>query len=298
MSFRLVRNLAGVRRMSLAVPEATLESAPAALVALHSRLALPGSFTLATLARCLTHPLYTPAAPHNGPMSQLGSLLLRYYTVEHLMVTYPRLPTQALRAAVKAYTHDDVLAAMAVLYGIGIDDASEVERHLRTQPADGCLRMGRRTLEPEPGVTRLALQPHADARALVVPALVAGLHAHEGEAAARDFVERHVLSRHVDFPALLEFTQPGRDLAALCRAQGLAHPEWRLVAESGRQSSSAVFVVAVFAGNSKLGEGSGGLIVEARTRAAVHALKSWYLYRPVEPVKPSAEGYRGTSLAE
>lgn len=49
-----------------------------------------------------------------------------------------------------------------------------------------------------------------------------------------------------------------------------------------------MFVVAVYSGGDKLGEGAGASLDEARVRAAAAALKAWYLYRPLDVVVPSA----------
>ena len=52
-------------------------------------------------------------------------------------------------------------------------------------------------------------------------------------------------------------------------------------------------MVGVFAGKDKLGEGAGASLDEARIRAAVAALKGWYLYSPLQVNVPSqAEGGR------
>jgi hypothetical protein len=48
-----------------------------------------------------------------------------------------------------------------------------------------------------------------------------------------------------------------------------------------------VFVVGVYSGSERLGEGHGGSMNEARIRAAVNALKGWYLYRPFDADLPS-----------
>ena len=48
-----------------------------------------------------------------------------------------------------------------------------------------------------------------------------------------------------------------------------------------------MFVVGVFSGREKLGEASGASLDEARFRAAIAALKGWYLYSPVEVRVPS-----------
>lgn len=41
--------------------------------------------------------------------------------------------------------------------------------------------------------------------------------------------------------------------------------------------------MGVYSGKERLGEGYGASGDEARIKAAVNALKSWYLYSPVEP---------------
>ena len=43
-----------------------------------------------------------------------------------------------------------------------------------------------------------------------------------------------------------------------------------------------MFVVGVYSGNDKLGEGAGSSLNEGRVRAAAAALKGWYLYSPPE----------------
>ena len=52
-------------------------------------------------------------------------------------------------------------------------------------------------------------------------------------------------------------------------------------------SRHPVFVVGVFSGKDKLGEGMGGSLDEARIRAAISALKGWYLYSPLDVRVPS-----------
>jgi hypothetical protein len=61
----------------------------------------------------------------------------------------------------------------------------------------------------------------------------------------------------------------------------------RLLSETGRYSIAPVFVVGVYSGVDKLGEGAGSSLDEARIRAAANALRGWYLYRPAEVTKPS-----------
>lgn len=120
-----------------------------------------------------------------------------------------------------------------------------------------------------------------------VRALIAAIYLHAGKKAAYNFFKAHILSRHLDVSKLFEFRQPTRDLSKLCAREGFESPVARMLSETGRKSRTPVFVVGVFAGKDKLGEGSGGSMDEARIRAAIAALKGWYLYSPLEIKVPS-----------
>ena len=130
-----------------------------------------------------------------------------------------------------------------------------------------------------------------DACARFVQAVMGAVYLHRGRYAAKMFFKEHITSRHLDVGKLFEFWQPTRDLSKLCQREGFESPVARILSETGRRSRSPVFVVGVFAGREKLGEGAGSSLNEARTRAAVGALKGWYLYSPLEVRVPSdAEG--------
>jgi len=138
--------------------------------------------------------------------------------------------------------------------------------------------------EPSPPKKLIPLE---DACAKFIHALLASVYLHLGRRAAKLFFNEHILSRHLDVSRLFEFKAPTRDLAKLCAREGFTDPIARILSETGRLSRTPVFVVGVFAGKEKLGEGQGASLNEARTRAAVHALKGWYLYSPVEVRVPS-----------
>ena len=120
-----------------------------------------------------------------------------------------------------------------------------------------------------------------------VRALMGAVYLHAGKKAAHNFFKAHILSRHLDVSKLFEFRQPTKDLSKLCAREGFESPVARILSETGRKSRHPVFVVGVFAGKDKLGEGSGGSLDEARIRAAVGALKGWYLYSPLNVRVPS-----------
>ena len=120
-----------------------------------------------------------------------------------------------------------------------------------------------------------------------VRALMGAVYLHAGKKVAYNFFKAHILSRHLDVSKLFKFRQPTRDLSKLCAREGFESPVARILSETGRRSRHPVFVVGVFAGKDKLGEGSGGSLDEARIRAAVGALKGWYLYSPLKVRVPS-----------
>jgi dsRNA-specific ribonuclease len=94
---------------------------------------------------------------------------------------------------------------------------------------------------------------------------------------------------------LFNFSHPTRDLSRLCAREGFEPPVARLITETGRLSRTPVFVVGVFSGDDKLGEGAGASLNEGRVRAAAAALRSWYLYSPPEGevVRPSETEGKG-----
>lgn len=120
------------------------------------------------------------------------------------------------------------------------------------------------------------------ASASFIRALAGALYLHAGQESVKAFHQNHVLSRHLPLHTLFHFTHPTRDVSRLCAREGFEPPVARLISETGRLSRSPVFVVGVYSGDDKLGEGAGSSLNEGRVRAAAAALRSWYLYSPVE----------------
>jgi dsRNA-specific ribonuclease len=307
--------------------------------ALHARLSLPTKVPVQTVARTL---LDASAEPHpkfnNASLAVLGQDLLSYYTTEHLICTYPRLPMGVLYAAMYAYISPKTLAVIAREWGVElaavpgsevdpgllqfkrVDPGSEVvqDRANTTRPKDG--QKWRKTLsssvvyddvfgnpdikaihpkhveatlpDPEsiPGVTA------EKAASTFVHALMGAIYLHAGRPMAKQFFQEHILSRHLDISKSFYFARPIRDLVKLCGRENFEAPTARIESETGRHSRHPVFVVGVYSGKDKLGEGTGSNIVEARTRAAISALKSWYLYSPLDVKVPSSTEEAGSGL--
>ncbi|KAL1879842.1 54S ribosomal protein L3 mitochondrial [Diaporthe australafricana] len=118
-----------------------------------------------------------------------------------------------------------------------------------------------------------------------VRAVVGAIYTHCGRESARSFIKAHILSRHFDLQELFSFRQPTRELSRLCAREEFDPPVARLLSETGRLSRTPVFVVGIFSGNDKLGEGAAASLHHARLKAAMNALKAWYLYSPGEDVR-------------
>ncbi|KAK2066828.1 hypothetical protein P8C59_000612 [Phyllachora maydis] len=143
--------------------------------------------------------------------------------------------------------------------------------------------------EPPPSMTaygneetrQLAEAAYANA----VRAIVGALYAHCGRETVKAFIRAHILSRSLDLARLFTFEVPTKELRLLCDREGWETPIARLLSETGRQSRTPVFVVGIFSGNDKLGEAAGPNLDFGRKKAAINALKSWYLYSPGENVR-------------
>ncbi|KAB5594882.1 60S ribosomal protein l3 [Ceratobasidium theobromae] len=262
---------------------------PSALATFAARLSLPvttattnseRAIALPLLAQAVTHPSFislhqqyyphevSPA--HNGMLATLGNHLMGLFAAEWLAATYPHLPTLALKAAVSAY--------------VGPKTASQVAEGWGAVPL---VRWRRMSSSP----TRQAIY-HEDAMASVARAVV-GLvyHAHGSSIdEARKFVHAHFLSREFDMRALLKFGDPKLMLIHTTRKYQREPPVSRLLQESGRMSNSPTFVVGVFSGQEKLGEGFGSSLKMAEYRAAENAMHRLYLTRQpvVDSMLPTA----------
>lgn len=318
------------RKMQLQYPSPPVEAATksAKLAALHARLYLPSRLPLQTLARTLVD-TSADSNPdfNNESLATLGHDLLANYTSEHLICTYPRLPLSVTFAAMYAYVGPKTLTAIS--YEWGIENATvpggEVDPGLlqfrRVSP--GALAKDFSQLQ--------SARPYADqkgwrmtvsskvfyddefgdaikgprsgdqgvtndtARATFVRAVLGAIYLHAGRPAAKRFFEQHILSRHLNISSLFNFSQPARDLARLCARENFEAPVAKIISETGRKSRSPVFVVGIFSGQDKLGEGSGPSLIEARERAALSALKGWYLYTPINPRVPSSMEEEGAA---
>ena len=303
---------------TLPSPLPSRANSSAKLSALHARLGLPSRLPPSTLMRTLVNPTADPS-PHfnNASLATLGNHLLGYYMAEHLLVHYPRLPMAVLFAAQQAYVGSASLASVAQNWGMEVaaEPGGEVDPGLlqfkRATPGTNPEEVGigdsirphtnRRgdTVEWRRGMSSRVVYddefgdlqrpagetPEATtldkAATQFVRALTGAVYLHAGSGATHTFFKNHILSRHMDLATLFTFTSPLRDLSRLCAREGFESPVARMESETGRQSRHPVFVVGVYSGRDRLGVDAGSSLNEARFKAAVAALKGWYLYTPV-----------------
>ena len=310
---------------SLPSPPPQAAQSSAKLSALHARLALPSKLPLQTLARTLIdRTADSDPQSNNDGLAHLGNDLLGYYMAEHLLCNYPRLPLVVLYAAQNAYVGPQSLRTVAEGWGmeaaaepggevdpgllqfkrapLGVDP-HQLQQSNRPQATN---RRGDKVDWRRGMSSRIPyddqfgdMQPSLDSKAAdfttidraattFVRALAAAVYLHAGGSTAHGFFRAHILSRHLDISSLFTFKHPTRDLSRLCAREGFQSPVARLDSESGRLSRHPVFVVGVYSGRDRLGQGVGASLDEARFKAAVQALKGWYLYSPA-PATPGGD---------
>lgn len=300
-------------------PSAALTSAK--LAALHARLALSKKIPLQTLARALV----TPSADkdprfNNGNLALLGSSIISYHTLEYIMCRWPRLPLSIVYSALSAFAGPESLAHVAKRWGVeeAAAPGKEVDAgllqwstrstqlvdskwaHVRAEASrnqiyrrgmssrvvldDAFGEESGRSLEFATEEERYPFFQEA-AYSSLVQAIVGAIYAHCGREPAKAFVTSHILTRQLDLSSLFQFKMPTKELAMLCAREGFEPPIARLESETGRHSRTPVFIVGIYSGKDKLGEGAGASLDFARRKASMNALKAWYLYSPGAKVR-------------
>ncbi|KAE8234829.1 hypothetical protein CF326_g125 [Tilletia indica] len=252
---------------------------------------------------------------HNAGLSNLGNSLLGLFASEHLHLRYPHIPTRVLKAALASYAGPSTSADVAFELGVqgslirwdptrlqasaapnvdpskprtesglaaALEDAAVKERQRKVDVM--LARMNRRKKgfvgtegELQAADDGSATYRRQDVFASVMRALVAVLYQELGVSVARHFVSSHFLTRLVPLPSFLKFTDPKRVLSSTLNKYGLAPPQSRLIAETGRLSIAPVFIVGIWSDQNKIGEGSGSSLRMAEYRAAEDALRRLYL---------------------
>ena len=310
------------KRRPIPSPPHSRAASSAKLAALHARLSLSNKVPLETLARALINPTADQNANfNNSNLSFLGSTIINLHVLEYLMCKWPRLPMAILFEALRAFAGKESLHAVARRWGVesAAVPGAEVDPGLLQWSAEGNsytskrwgylrskgeqeqgyrIGMSSRVVMDDPfgdtihqgnksnrTVQELHDVAQDNAYESFVHAVVGAVQLHCGREAAKTFVTSHVLSRQLDPSKLFAFNNPTRELAMLCAREGFESPIARLESETGRRSRTPVFVVGIYSGKEKLGEGAGASLDTARKVASMNALKAWYLYSPGNKVR-------------
>ncbi|KAJ7672637.1 ribonuclease III domain-containing protein [Mycena rosella] len=245
---------------------------PTALSAFAHRIGLGAVLTDPDLIlQACTHPSaqdlasrqdsHAPPLATNAHLGALGNALMGLFATEYVRASFPYLPTRVLKAAVTA--HVGPLTCSHVAQEMG---AAPLLRWSRQQP-------------PHQSTTWQPPLQRSDALASIPRALTALVYQHRSLPSARQFVHSYFLSREVDLRAMIKFFDPKKALKEMVAKFQRDPPRSRLLKETGRFSNSPVFVVGIYSGNDKLGEGFGASLKMAEYRAAEDALLSVYLTR-------------------
>lgn len=308
-------------RAALPSPHPSRAHTSAKLAALHSRLGLSNKIPLETLARTLVTPSADPNPNFNNlNLAHLGSTIINFHVLEYLVCKWPRLPMAILYEAQRAFSGTAALTQIAQRWGVegaaapgeevdpGLLQWSADKMEIGTSDLTGYVRAevkrnetyyrrgmsSRVVLDNEFGDAVAPNEPNSKTKLeqaeemayfSLAQAVVGSIYIHCGREAAKSFVESHILSRQLDLSNLFAFHLPTRELAMLCAREGFEPPIARLESETGRRSRTPVFVVGIYSGQEKLGEGTGASLDYARRKASMNALKAWYLYSPGNKVR-------------
>jgi len=210
----------------------------------------------------------------NANLSTMGNSLLGLFASEYIHALYPHLPTRVLKAAVSAYVGPTTCASIAKEMG-----------------AASLLRWQRTSNTP----TRPAVL-HADALASVARSLTALVYQQKSLLSARKFAHNFFLSRDIDLRSMIKFRDPKKALSLTVQKFGRERPVSRLLKETGRFSNSPVFVVGIYSGVDKLGEGFGSSLKMAEFRAAEDSLHRLYLTRtPLDQLRLPTSAFSSES---
>ncbi|KAJ1721052.1 54S ribosomal protein L3 mitochondrial [Coemansia erecta] len=188
----------------------------------------------------------------NERLEWLGKRVLNLYIGEYLFAKYPNLPVESLQ---------DVQHA-----NFGMSSLAEAGKHFGMLPA---LRWTSAAGQAQSvGATKVLGK--------AVQALVGAVYQDQGPVAARVFVQQHLLTKPVDIETVVQMKNPKMMLVELTKRKKLEYPVARLMKETGRFTSSPVFIVGVFCGTRMIGMGFGSSIKMAEHRAAKDALLKHY----------------------
>jgi ribonuclease III len=185
--------------------------------------------------------------PHNERLEFLGDAVLELISTEFLYANYPH-PEGELTNFRSALVNYKML--------------SEIARRLKLEKF---LQMSRGEAK-DTGRARQVILANA------IEAVIGAIYLDQGYDVSKDFVVREIM---VQLPSIINkgaYLDPKSKLQEIVQERQGVTPAYGVLSESGPDHDK-VFLVGVFLGDRKVGEGSGPSKQEAETAAAENALK-------------------------
>ena len=181
---------------------------------------------------------------NNESLEFIGKRVVGLFATEYVHCKYPTLHPGALNTTLRAFVGNKSLHKIAT--EVGLQHTVQWKA-----PVDDSVKLG-----------------HATVMADCFNALVGAIYQEQGQEAAKKFIHSFILSRDFDVRPSIKVQEPKRHLTALLKQLNKEPAQSRLLSETGRASSSPVFVVGIFSGKNKLGEGFGSSIKMAEFRVS------------------------------
>ncbi|KAI8917175.1 ribonuclease III domain-containing protein [Powellomyces hirtus] len=204
------------------------------------------------LSDALTHSSFLKNSDtQNDRLSFLGHKVLSMYAAEHVHTTYPDIPAESVNSVVEQLTGPEALQAVGRKVGI-----PKVMRWKVSEKSIG---------NADNKVTSSVLQ-----------ALIGALYLDQGAAAAKEFIVEHFFSRPIDASIHTKMADPKALLDAIVRTSKRERPVARILREAGGGTPAAIYMVGLFQGDVKLGDGYGSSREQAESRAVRNALRKHF----------------------
>ncbi|OMJ17544.1 54S ribosomal protein L3, mitochondrial [Smittium culicis] len=223
------------------------------LSAFQSRLGLPFN-NQSILESALSHSsAEEEGIEDNSKLIWLGKRAINLYVGEYIEAKYPNLPVDKMQDLLEYSSGVQALSSLARIFGLQFLIKWKAPEMFEDSKIGETKVLGK-----------------------TVQALVGAIYQDLGKNEAKNFIYKHLLSLKMDISPIMQFNEPKRMLVALSKRRNIEKPVSRMLKETGRFTSSPVFIVGMFSGEHKIGEGFGSSIKMAEYRAAKDALIRYY----------------------
>lgn len=192
--------------------------------------------------------------PSNERLLYLGKKALNLYLGEFYYIKYPHLSTLTIETIIRIHYNPIALSSVGQAFGMA-----------------PLLRLQDKEIVPEKDLDFQKLLGKS------VQTLVGAIYHDQGAKQAKNFIHKFIISPDVDISPLLPLEDPKRRLRALLKILDKEEPIPRLLKETGRLSNRPIFIVGIFSGVVKLGEGYGSSLKMAEFKAYKDSMLRYYL---------------------